>query len=71
MHVNLSIPNEQNEERKKINATWRTVITAGLAALQSKNVESEKIPLAIEGHLKQALKSIGDTWKLMKPFMEK
>jgi hypothetical protein len=69
MHVNLSIPDEQNEERKKINATWRTVITAGLAALQKKTVESEKLPPAVESHLKQALKNLGDAWKLVKPFM--
>lgn len=71
MHINLKIPDEWNEERNKINVTWKAVIKTGLAALQNKVVESEKFPPAIETHLKQALKSLGDAWKLTKPFMEK
>jgi hypothetical protein len=69
VHINLEIPEELNEERKKLNVTWRTVIKAGLAALQKQKVESE-LPPAVESHLKQALKSLGDAWKLIKPFMK-
>ena len=71
MYINLKIPDEWNEERNKINVTWKAVVQAGLAALQNKNIESEKLPPAIKSHLEQAFKSFGNAWKLLKPFTEK
>lgn len=72
MRVNLIVPEEMNDQRKKLNATWRTVIKAGLTALQGKPVESTKgLPPAIEGHLQQAVKNLSGAWNLIKPFMGK
>jgi hypothetical protein len=72
MRINLLIDPDWNDQRKKLNATWRTVIKAGLTALQGKPVESTKgLPPAIETHLQQAVKSLSGAWNLIKPFMKK
>lgn len=71
MRVNLKIEPSWNEERKKINATWRAVIKAGLAALQNRPVESEIIPPAVEGHLKKGLEGLSSAWKLIKPLIHR
>ena len=71
MRINLLIDPDWNEERKKLNVTWRTVIKAGLATLQNKPVESESLPPAIETNLQQAVKSLSTAWNLIKPHMKK
>ena len=71
MRINLKIPEEWNEERKKLNAKWITVIRIGLKTLQDKPImESEKIPTAVEDHLKRAVQNLSSAWNLIKPFMK-
>jgi hypothetical protein len=70
MRINLKIPEEWNEDRKKLNATWRAVIKAGLTALQGQSLNSEGIPPVVEDHLKRALNGLSATWKLIKPLIK-
>jgi hypothetical protein len=73
MRINLLIDPVWNEDRKKLNATWRTVIKAGLTALHGKPVTPapEGLPPAIETNLQQAVKNLSGAWALIKPFMGK
>ena len=69
MNINLSLPDEVNDERKKLGATWREIITAGINALKGNpnTLIRPSIPkidtASVEAHLKQGLKGITDAWK--------
>ena len=64
MNINLSLPDEVNDERKKLGATWREIITAGINAKKGNPIQpsTHKID-TVEAHLKQGLKGITDAWK--------
>jgi hypothetical protein len=67
--VNLKVPETQNEERKKFKATWREIITMGLAALSKPSLEPEKPPSLdpnIEYNLKISVKHLSEAWNLIK-----
>ncbi len=71
MRINLKVPDEWNDERKKLKATWRTVVKAGLAALQNRPIPESGIPPAVEGHLKKGLDGLSEAWKLIKPLIKR
>jgi hypothetical protein len=65
--INLSVTDEQNEARKKIKATWRDVIIAGLNVLSKTNLETKKADFSpVEENLKQAILHLQNAWKGIK-----
>jgi hypothetical protein len=68
IRINIEVPSEMNEERKKLQATWRDVLKTGLAFLPGKESEIKK-PLydpAIEENLKLSVKHLSDAWNIIK-----
>lgn len=69
MNINLSLPDEVNDERKKLGATWREIITAGINVIKGNpNIlirpSAPKIDTtSVEAHLKTGLKGITEAWK--------
>ena len=65
MTLNMPIPEELNEERKKLGVTWREVITVGLATIQK---DPSSVPLDrsyIETELKKARDGVNNILKLV------
>ena len=60
--VNLVVPKEQNDLRKKLGITWREVLVAGLATLEGKPVPDYREIDPIKENLKQAATYIKAAW---------
>jgi len=74
MNVNLKVPDDLNQERKKLGVTWRELITLGLTTLQGNpTLTSQETPGSIQKkvdpeigvHLKQALQAITEACRLI------
>jgi Zn-finger protein len=61
--LNLSIPEELNEDRKKLNITWKEVISAGILALKNQPLTMNP---SIEENIKLSVKHLSEAWKLIK-----
>ena len=61
--INLTIPNDLNEDRKKLNVTWKEVIATGITALKNQPLTMNP---AIEENIKLSVKHLSEAWKLIK-----
>lgn len=66
--INLSVPVELNEQRKKHKVTWKDLILTGLLSLESKN--TKVYDPAIEKEIKQAVQHLSTVWNIIKPKKE-
>jgi len=67
IRVNLEIEDELNIQRQSLNATWREVIAAGMAALTGKTHEPKKpVSITVETNLKKAVQHISSAWDIIK-----
>ena len=71
MRINMDMADEVNESRKRLKVTWKTVILAGLNALQGPT--KPKAPV-LDPSLGQSLKEIARqlpiAWKAYKDYQE-
>lgn len=63
MNVNLKVPEELNDRRKAVKATWRQLLEAGLAAKETK---PDPIITDLETKFKTAVSNLTEAWKIIK-----